>query len=65
MTQAKTSRNGNSPDHPHACKAALSGWILTAGTGATGTGGDSLLGAEETRGRRYAKAPVDEGAPGG
>jgi hypothetical protein len=31
MTQAKTSRNGNSPDHPHACKAALSGRIQIAG----------------------------------
>jgi hypothetical protein len=38
---------------------------MAAGTGTMGTGTDSLLGSEETRGRRYAKAPVDEGAPGG
>jgi hypothetical protein len=30
MTQAKTSRSGHPPDHPLACKAALSGRILLA-----------------------------------
>ncbi len=32
---------------------------MSAGTG-TSAGGDPLLGSEETSGRRYAKAPVDE-----